>query len=73
MKVSKYNVIIPSPKDPKVQLLYNTLYDHQLIISDGEYRLADLFKKISQHQVLNAEEKKGADQLKEAFTPLHHG
>lgn len=65
MKVSKYNVVIPSPKDPKVQLLYNTLYDHQLIISDGEYRLLDLFDKIANHKPLNADEKKGAEQLKE--------
>lgn len=65
MKSSKYNIVIASPTDEKTHLLYNTLYDHQLIITDNSYRLADFFEKVNGGERLSVEEEEAALNLKE--------
>ncbi len=65
MKPSKYNTIIASPHTKDTCLLYNTLYDHQLLITEENFKLSDLFSKLEKNHALNQDEYDVAIELKD--------
>jgi len=65
MKESRFNFFVPSPKDPKVTFLYNSLYDNRIAVEDEDVPLHALLSKIRLHQDLFGPEAEAAANLKE--------
>ncbi len=64
MKPSKFNILITPSEDKSKTILYNTLYDHRLIIENETTHLEDLFDKLKQGLSLSTEENEIAETLK---------
>ncbi len=73
MKVSRFNFVVPSPRDSKVTFLYNSLHDNRIAIEEGAVDLKGLLGKIEHHDLLNAEEEEASRELKEMGYLLEDG
>ncbi len=65
MKESRFNFLVPSPRDPKVTFLYNSLHDNRIVVEDDKIHLQDLLGKVRAHQNLDLEEEEACGNLKE--------
>lgn len=65
MKASRFNFFVPSPKDPQLTFLYNSLTDNRIAVENGEVDFQAMLQKIERHETLKPEETEASEQLKE--------